>query len=157
MPTTAEQVTNFRQAFPEFSDGVLYPNSLVLQWVTVANTIVNNTRRWGSLIELGRQLFVAHNMVLERKALDAAAAGGVPGGASGPVNSKSVDKVSVGYDTGAAAEDEAGQWNLTIYGQRYIRLARMVGIGGIQVGTGGNAVPGSWSGPWTGNFPNMNQ
>jgi hypothetical protein len=52
--------------------------------------------------------------------------------AAGMVARKTVDKVSVTYDTASAMEEDAGHWNLTVYGTRFIRLARMVGTGGMQ-------------------------
>lgn len=121
----------FRTAFPEFASETAYPDSLVTFWLTVAGKMVSATR-WGDLLDQGIQLFTAHNLVLERQAAKSAATGAVPGGASGPVNSKTVDKVSVSYDTAAAMEPNAGHWNLTTYGQRYIRLANMFGSGGLQ-------------------------
>lgn len=155
--TTAERVVNFRQAFPEFANGPNYPTAELTVWFTVAEEFVNNKVRWKKLLELGRQLFVAHNLVMNRRNQDAVANGGIPGEATGPVNNKSVDKVSVGYDVNAAAIEGAGNWNLTSYGQRYIQIARMVGIGGLQIGIGCGPAYGAWTGPWSGNFPNMNE
>lgn len=100
-------------------------------------------------------LFIAHHAVLERKALDAAAQpGGVPGVSTGVINSKSVDKVSVGYDTAAGTEEGAGHWNLTVYGIRLKSLFNMMGAGPVQVGIGCPAGPGAWPGPSSSYFPN---
>jgi hypothetical protein len=52
---------------------------------------------------------------------------------TGPVASKSIDKVSVSYDTAAAAMKDAGDFNLTTYGVRYLRIAKMMGAGGLQL------------------------
>lgn len=147
---------DFRQKFPEFANGSDYPGGVVDFWIELALKLVNNHTRWGSFIQLGQMLFVAHNLVLEKQAIDESVNGSVPGIGKGPVNNQSVDKVSVGYDTGSAMEPDAGHWNLTIYGTRYLRLARMVGTGGVQVGIGSPESSGAWSGPWSGNFPNFN-
>lgn len=124
--------TKFRADFPEFSSTAAYPEALVTFYLTLGAKLMS-VDRWADIIDEGLELFVAHNLALERPAQKTAAAGGVPGGASGPVSSKTIDKVSVSYDTSAAMEPGAGHWNLTIYGQRYIRLARMVGSGGLQL------------------------
>lgn len=124
--------SKFRTDFPEFSNTTAYPEALVSFYLTLGAKLMS-VDRWADIIDEGLELFVAHNLALERPAQKTAAAGGVPGIASGPVSSKTVDKVSVSYDTSAAMEADAGHWNLTIYGQRYIRLARMVGSGGIQL------------------------
>lgn len=148
-------VASFRQALPEFADGSVFPNFQVEFWLAVAAKLVNSSR-WGTLTDTGIYLFTAHNITLEQRAARTAANGGIPGETPGIVNNKSVDKVSVGYDTSAGSETEAGHWNLTIYGTRFIRMSRMMGAGGIQLGAGGCSGDGAlaWAGPWTANFPN---
>lgn len=125
-------VATFRANFPEFGSSTTYPNAQVQFWLNTAYNFVN-ADRWGSSTDLGAQLYAAHNMALEARAQAEAAAGGIPGQTTGPVSSKSVDKVSVGYDTGAATEKDAGHWNNTIYGTRFFRFAKLFGAGPIQV------------------------
>lgn len=152
----------FRGKFTEFTDPDRFPDGLLDFWLEVADSNVN-AGRWGTLYSLGRMLYAAHNIVLERRAQDEAANGATPGmGAVGMVNNKSVDKVSIGYDTGSIALDAAGQWNLTIYGQRFIQMSRRMGAGGLQLGVPGPtevsmsalSSGNAWPGPWTSNFPN---
>ena len=76
---------------------------------------------------------MAHNLALAAGNQLAAMVGGAPGQIKGPVTSKSVDKVSVGYDSGAVALQDGGFFNLTTYGIQFLQLARMVGTGGIQL------------------------
>lgn len=137
-----------RTDFPEFASTVVYPTSQVTFWITLAYKLLN-AQRWGNVLDQGVELFVAHNLAIEARAQADAAKGGIPGQQVGPVSSKSVDKVSMGYDTGSGIEPGAGHWNLTIYGTRFVRLMRMFGAGPVQVGIG--AVPvGSgqaWPGP----------
>ena len=140
--------TDFRAIFPEFNSSATYPNGQVDFWIGFAYNFLN-PYRWGNSINHGAALFVAHNLALEAKAQASAAGGGVPGGEVGPVSSKSVGPASVSYDTGSGAEVNAGHWNLTTYGTRFIRLARMMGSGPLFVGIG-EAPAGSgsaWSGP----------
>lgn len=124
--------TTFRTAFPEFANAVIYPDSMVAAWITVATSLVNPTR-WMELTDLGIQLVTAHHLTLGARDQNAAAVGGVPGIMTGPTNAKSVDKVSTSYDTNAASLEGGGFWNLTSYGARYLSLARMFGAGGLQI------------------------
>ncbi|MFG1399838.1 DUF4054 domain-containing protein [Roseixanthobacter pseudopolyaromaticivorans] len=123
---------SFYQAFPEFADVEKYPVATVDMWVAAARSLLS-AERWGDLLDLGTGLFVAHNLALSRLATAAAASGAAPGGATGIVASKAVDKVSVSYDTSSASLEGAGAWNLTTYGVRYRQLALMIGTGGLQL------------------------
>jgi hypothetical protein len=72
------------------------------------------------------------------------------------LNSKSVDKVSAGYDTASVAEEFGGNWNLTTYGQRLYRLMQQFGAGPLQIGAGPGCAPvyNTWPGPggWNGGW-----
>lgn len=131
----AVTANSFRQHFVAFADRAAYPDTVIEYWAAVAVKL-NDPDRWGDLIDNAVELYTAHNLVLEARALKEAEAGGIPGQSSGIVNSKSVDKVSVGYDTSAAIEDKAGHWNLTTYGARYFRLANLIGVGPVHLGAG---------------------
>ena len=142
-------VDSFREHFPAFVDEDRYSDDMIQYWLSLAEKLVNNGVRWGSLRDNGIELFIAHNVSLERRAMDQAEQGQVPGGSPGIVNSKSVDKVSVGYDTQGGAELDAGHWNLTIWGTRYIRLVRIIGAGPVQVGADtAVSVSSAWPGPY---------
>lgn len=129
--------TSFRSNFPEFGDKDRYPDTLVQFWLDLAYIQCQNecwTR--AGLKDMGVQLFTAHNVTLERKAMDegliSAQLGlGGPGQSTGPIAAKSTDKVSVNYSTGDAIEEGGGSWNLTIYGVRFHKLMRLVGVTGI--------------------------
>jgi hypothetical protein len=143
-------VAQFRADFPEFGSTDIFPASQVTFWLNLASLLIN-PNRWGKVLDAGTELFVAHNLAIEARAQAEAAGGGIPGGQVGPMNSKSVDKVSIGYDTSAGIEAGAGHWNLTTYGTRFIRLAKMFGAGPVQIGVGvvpnGNGL--AWPGPLT--------
>lgn len=143
-------VAQFRIDYPEFTDTVTYPNSGVTYWLTLAYQLLNPDR-WGAQIDTAAELFVAHNLALEARAQAEATNGVIPGTTTGPISSKSVDKVSVSFDVGSGIQPDAGHWNLTVYGTRFIRLVRMFGAGPLFIGVG--AVPtGSglgWPGPLT--------
>jgi len=121
-----------RSDFPEFANTTTYPDSLVNMWLTVANSLVNPIR-WAELTNLGIELVTCHHLAISARDQLAAAVGGAPGEVKGPTASKSVDKVSVSYDTGAVSLTDAGFWNMTSYGVRFLGLARMMGAGGLQI------------------------
>ena len=153
-------VKSFRTNNPTFSDATVYPDPAVVYWITAAGFLLP-TSRWGvasatpdtpptTILDLGTELFVAHNLILEKQAFAAAEVGGTPGLQVGPQASKSVGPGSVSYDTASGIVENAGHWNLTTYGTRFIRLARFRGAGPVQVGIG-LAPPfslGAWAGPW---------
>lgn len=122
----------FRQDFPEFSDTTRYTDAVVDFWLIVAVSLVNECR-WGVLTDQGIELVTAHHLALAARDGATGEIGGIPGQMTGPLASKSVDKVSSSYDTGAATIEDGGFWNLTSYGVRYLTLAKLMGMGGIQL------------------------
>ena len=135
MPTsTVSDPPTFRLHFPEFGDISLYPDGQV-QFYLDTSSIALDPVIWGQLMQAGVELFTAHMLALSRFAMQGGVAGGVPGLARGLMTSKSVSKVSVGYDVSVTAMEGAGPWNYTIYGQRFYWLMLMVGraIAGYEV------------------------
>ena len=143
----------FRKAFPVFENRKQYPDAQVNFWLMVAYARLR-AARWGSLMDAGIQLFVAHNIVLDKRAADAAKRGGDPGIKVGALSGSSVGDVAVSYDVSASTIAGAGHWNQTTYGTRYLELERIVGAGPIQLGVGCvSPLSGmAWSGPpvWPG-------
>ena len=125
---------SFRADFPEFISSATYTDSAVSYWLNLGVQLFDPAI-WSTLVDTATELFIAHNLVLEQQAANSANNGGVPGINSGPLNSKSVDKVSAGYDAGAATLMGFGNFNLTTYGTRLAWLVNMAGIGGIQTGS----------------------
>jgi hypothetical protein len=125
-------VADFRKAYPEFTDTVKYPDTLIQGWATLATAMVNPCA-WKSQTCLGINLYVAHEITLEAQSVAAANIGGTPGGQAGVVNTKTVGSVTVGYDTQQTQEKNAGWWNLTTYGKQFYRLARIFGAGVVQL------------------------
>lgn len=124
---------SFVEAFPEFADAGTYPPGTFTFWLGIA-ALRLNACRWGALLDFGAQLFVAHNMLAQARALKVAAMGGTSvGQVSGPVSAKSVDKISYAFATGAVTIEEAGDWNATTYGVRFYQLALQLGSGGMQL------------------------
>lgn len=157
-------VASFRADYTEFASTTRYPNSSVTYYLTLAGLLLNSPpgspplpvsdakpfpswcynynlnqtqgQRWGNLLDIGTELFIAHNLVLERRSKIEAAAGGgagIPGVATGMVSAKSVGPGSINYDTSSVMEPGAGHWNLTTYGLRFVDLRKMVGAGPLWV------------------------
>lgn len=136
MVQTAITASQFRNDFPEFNDLDLYPTSQINFWAGVAQQFFNPWR-WGSSVNIGMELFIAHNVALEAQAQLQADAGSIPGIARGVVSSESAGSVSAGYDVAASSVPDAGHWNLTTFGTRLMWMVNMFGAGPIQVGAGG--------------------
>ncbi len=146
----------FVSDFPEFSDSNTFPQSSFNFYANFASLML--TDRWGppaaagqpsTLYDIGTELFIAHNLALSAMNQKAAAAGGVPGLSTGPVSAKSVGPVSISYATEAGLVEDAGHWNLTTYGVRFIAMSRMVGSAPTYVGPHGGSV-GSGASAWPG-------
>jgi Protein of unknown function (DUF4054) len=93
-----------------------------------------------AVADFALEQWVAHQLVLEKQAVDAARTGGDPGTKIGIITSKSVNGVSVGFDasavTGGKMQENAGYYAQTIYGLRFYRLMKLRGSGPIQIGIG---------------------
>lgn len=151
--------TSFRKSIRAFGSEVAYPDDVIDYFIALA-TLLLNVQAWGignvvpaspptTMYDMASELFVAHYLVLEKRALDAANVGGAPGISTGVVSSKSTGPVSISYDTAALKIEDAAHWNLTVYGIRFYRLARMR-AGPVQVGVGYAplySMGTAWSGP----------
>jgi len=152
-PCTA---ASFRTDFPAFADTNDYPDTSINFWLAIA-TIMIVASRWGRMVVFAIESYAAHNLVLEKKNQDAARLHGWPGISKGVISAESPGAVSVNYDSSQTLEEEGGFWNLTEYGTRFLHLARLAGMGPLQVGPGcgcegtvagaQNNFGGGWSGP----------
>lgn len=124
--------STFRANFPEFPGFQTFTDQQINFWLGIGAKRLNGDA-WGELYDFGLQLYTAHQLVLSAMNAKASAVGGVPGATTGAVSGKTVDKVSVTYDTSTGIVLNAGHWNLTTYGIQFIELARLVGAGGAQI------------------------
>lgn len=149
--------TTFKGNFPEFTDITTYPDVSIAFWIGLATNLLD-PGRWGNLLDYGIQLFVAHNLCLERDALTAARTGQNPGSVNGPLASATVDKVSYARNPGLVMDPKNGHWNLSTFGLRYVQLVRMIGAGPVYVGAPTpddvDMSQSAWVGPWQAQFPN---
>lgn len=123
----------FRAAFPEFSDKARYPDAMLTFWSGLATAQVNPCR-WKDQTSVGIFLYVAHEITMAAQNFQTGSLGGVPGsGSPGAISTKTIGSVSVSYDTASSSEKDAGWWNATNYGRQYIHLARLFGVGAVQL------------------------
>ena len=111
----------FRIAFPEFSDVVIYTNTVIQRWLTYSTKLVNE-QLWHELYQDGVFLLTAHNLILFNSTQ---ITGSVSGQSQGVVSSKSVKGVSVSYDNNLNIIAEAGMYNQSKYGQQFYQLLQL--------------------------------
>lgn len=145
-------IEQFRQAMPGFSDSAVFDDPSLQLWLDAADKL-HHEERWGDLLTLGKQLFVAHYITVDALMAKEAGMGGIGGLRSGAITSEGGDSVNVSFDVSGTTEVDAGHWNQTVWGKRYIRLARLVGAGPVHVGAGSggdNVSASAWAGPLIG-------
>jgi hypothetical protein len=160
--TIAPTAAQFLADFPRFDtsavtdpSAVQFSPDAIAYWLQMAS-IQLNQQYLSTLYYLATELFVAHNLSLEAYAEQ----GGdqtIPGIAKGMIAASGSGDVSVSYNNAAVMELDAGHWNYTIYGQRFIKLIRMTCVGPLQVTGGGCPGPNNgpaWPGPWVYDIPN---
>ena len=94
-------VAQFRSDFPAFSNAQRYPDGFLTYWLTYVYSLINETR-FGATTDVAAELWTAHLVSIERRAIDESLRGipgEQPGQMTGPVSSKSSDKNSVSYGT----------------------------------------------------------
>jgi hypothetical protein len=148
---------SFIADLPEFANATIFPQSAFLYYQNFATIMLTSV--WGqpapagqpnSLFDIGQEQFIAHNLVIEALNQKSVAVGGLPGITKGPVSAENAGQVSVTYDPAGSLEIDAGHWNLTTYGLRFINVARMLGAQPTQIGPQGIVPPFSgpgWIGP----------
>lgn len=115
----------FKVRFPEFA--LVEDGRIQFLMIDAAAFVDEST--WSDLYVRGLSLVIAHFLVL-----DALRAGGYVNAAmAGNVVAKKVGPVSVAYDAAMNAKIADSPFARTTYGQEYLRLARMVGMGGVSV------------------------
>jgi hypothetical protein len=137
--------TVFRQFFNAFADPGVFDDNMLNLYIGIAGNLLNDNRWGGNADEVldvdgnittmgtlnyGICLVTAHHLVLTARDNATVRATGLPGIVEGVRNAKSVDKVSVGYDTESVTIKGGDFWNMTQYGIRFLHLARMMGTGG---------------------------
>ena len=112
-------------------NATLVPIMVILMYVALASSCLVQAR-WLNSWKFGMSLFIAHFLTLYARSdgnpmstIGQVAAQGL---SLGIQTAKSVGDVSVSYQPVTGLEDW-GMWNLTIYGEQFAQLAKMIGSG----------------------------
>ena len=129
MATITFDVTKFREQFPEFSNEITYPDSMLEMYWEMATCYVSNEDYGclsGSCRELALYFMTAH---LTKIGTDT-----TNGEDPAFVTSATVDKVSV--STQPPPQKDQYEWwlSLTSYGQQLLALLKAKSAGGLYVG-----------------------
>ena len=128
--------TTFLEFFPQFTGKL--PDSIITNFIGMANSCLPYSR-WQDQWSFGMSLFVAHFCYVYLLTLGDA---NTPAqqvissckAAMGIANNKSVGDVSISYDHSYLQNVYSwGTWTLSIYGQQFITLAKLMGKGGMYV------------------------
>lgn len=122
---------DFIANFPQFT---AYPTGQIQFWLTQAYSQLSSFSLCDQL-DYAAQLFTAHNLVLQQRAMQEGQSGATPGTGVGMVASKAVGGASISYDNGATSSStkDAGIYNATVYGQMLWPLLRGAIAGPIYV------------------------
>jgi Protein of unknown function (DUF4054) len=128
-------VTQFRLDFPEFADEQVYTDAMCTFWAGIGAQI-NSPEVFGGAYNQVIELFTAHNLVLQAKAIDTVSVGGIPGRDGGAITDKKTGSVQQQYDSTSSSTVGQGNFNETTYGRQYLYLRKMFWQGAIAVGNG---------------------
>ena len=128
-------VVDFQAFYPQFATN-LFPTGVLQLFINLANACLSYDR-WFDNWQLGMSLYVAHfaTLFLQSQVPAGATAKQVvaAGLAKGIQASKSVADVSVSYQMVVTGWEQWGSFNLTLYGQQFITMASIIGMGPIYV------------------------
>lgn len=120
-------VAEFRALFPEFNEPVA-TDAQVQAKLDIAERMMD-VDRWGDLFDNGQLQYAAH--LLSTSITCAAALG--RGGAVFGIRARTVDDVSITFNVPQAVSNFDAFFNSTCYGQMYLMLVNMVGVGALVV------------------------
>lgn len=118
--------TEFKARFPEFSSET---DGRVQLFINDADPLFDQSR-WDDLYSVGLANLVAHELVV---ANEQTAAAGKIGRLANDTLTKKVGDVQVTKDTMLLNKQAQNPYMRTSYGQKYLQLRRLVGMGGVSV------------------------
>lgn len=136
--TVNDFITLYPQFGPDTNGNYIVPEIILQMYIDLASACVNATR-YRSYWKLCMGFFVAHFTLLW---LQGTVSPGSPAGAAleagkaqGLATSESVDGVSVGTDYSIIASSLSGwaAFNLTVYGQQFATIGKLVGKAGMFI------------------------
>lgn len=115
----------------------IVPMPVLLTYISLAQACVQYNR-WLESWPIGMMLYIAHFLTLylwsEGAPSSPPGAAASAGLARGILTSKSAGDVSAGYSQIMSSGWESwGAWNLTLYGQQFITMAKVIGFGPMYI------------------------
>lgn len=131
-------VGDFRGTYAQFTPDIVSDDQ-VTEYITLCNSMISY-ELYGDAWKRAMSLAIAHFITMDLMTQDTSATPTISGivatakGAIGMLTSKSVGDVSASYDTSYLETlNSWGTWNLTIYGQQFASLAKLMGKAGMYV------------------------
>lgn len=117
----------FLNFFPQFKEKV--PDEVLKSFINLANANIN-IARYKSFWNMAMNFYVAHFLTIYISECQRLGANSV-----GMITSKSVDGISVSYDTASIMNDLDGWggYKQTSFGIQFATIAKLAGLGGIYV------------------------
>jgi hypothetical protein len=118
--------TEFKAIFPEFTTTL---DAMVQAALDAADPFFDSVR-WDSLLSSGLSSYVAHELTMS------GVTSATPNGTSGIDNSAvatEVRDIKERFDAQSIRDQGENPYMRTIYGQKYYRLAKLVGAGAVAV------------------------
>lgn len=129
-------VADFRARYPQFAK---VSDELIQDYISLCNSMLSY-EMYGDSWKMAMALAIAHYLTMDLMTREDSADPSVQSivakakGAIGMLTSKSVGDVSASYSTEYLQSLTSwGTWNLTIYGQQFATLAKLVGKAGMYV------------------------
>lgn len=138
-PFTLEDFYSIYPQFGKDDEGKqAVPEIMIETYIDMANSCIKESR-WHKSWKVGMSLFIAHFCTLYAQSssdVNAGLSGIIKAGSTkGLDTSVSVGSVSVSTDYSITMSNLSGYngWQLTLYGQQLIQLARLYGKGGMMI------------------------
>lgn len=132
------EVSDFRARFPQFSNSVV-ADEIVSSYITLCNSMLSYDL-YGEQWKYAMGLAIAHFITMDLMTQDTSVNPTVSSivakakGAIGLLTSKSAGDVSASYSTEYLSSLSSwGTWNLTIFGQQFASLAKLMAKAGMYV------------------------
>lgn len=136
MDATILDVNSFYNQFPRLK--AKFSEDRIAYWHGQFQSLYEK-KQWGQFWARGANLYAAHNLVIEDTINDSEDAFTIANGQATVVH-KEVGPLykTMSYSGKHTALVNQGQWGLTLYGQQFFQLIRMIGVGGRLIGPSSN-------------------
>ena len=130
----------FLESYPQFGPSGspevwTVPQVILEAYVSLAHASLSQ-RRWQDMWAVGIGLYIAHFATLYLRGVSSAGSSAQTVAAMGMTRGVQVSKSAGGVSTSyqiLGAWEKWGAWNLTIFGQQFIQMANIVGMGAVVV------------------------